>query len=628
MEARIAVRIAYESWAPPREILLHAMGKPRNWLRSGLGLCLLALTLVLPAQGAAEPVHYRLDLHEPSPHLVRVTMTVPDAAPLTEFQFPAWNNLYQIRDFVRNVQELRAQCDGKPAALERLDLSTWRGPASSCASLELTYAVYANEEPPFSSVLDGEHAFLNFAMLLFYLPRERGRSVRVEFVLPSGWKLATLLDGDGPEYQAANYDVLADSPAEAGNFQEYTYTQGAATYRVIVHADPAAYSASHLLESLAKITATETRLMQDVPFSRYTFIFHFLSHGGGMEHRNGTAISVPASAVRDNWRSVEGVSAHEFFHLWNVKRIRPQALEPIDYIHGNDTRDLWFCEGVTSAYGELALLRAGLISRRDFYASLAGEIQSLQARPARLFQSAELSGREAWLEKYPDYHRPERSISYYNKGALLGFWLDLAIRHASSNQAGLDDVMRRLNEEFARRGRSYTLADLRAIIAQLAPEFTGLEAFIRDNIQGTRELDYEAYLGYAGLQLLSESRQVPDPGFSARRTFEGRIEVESVEPGSGAAQAGLQVGDVLLKMNGKPLGDLPSRVLSARDIGQNLKFQLLRRRRTFEVEYRLGSREEITFRVAELPRPNAEQLQVREGWLSGETAAKPATDKP
>ena len=601
----------------------------RNILWRGAGFCLFVLTLALPAQGAAEPLRYLLDLREPTLHLVHVTMTVREAAPQTELQFPAWNNLYQIRDFVRNEQELSGECDGRTIGLQRVDLNTWRSPSQACASLVLHYAVYANENPPFSSVLDSEHGFLNFAMLLFFLPAERGRAVRVEFALPTGWKLATLLDGEGPEYQAANYDVLADSPAEAGNFQEYTYAQGGAIYRVVVHGDPAAYSASRLLEALEKITAAETGLMRDVPFSRYTFLFHFLSQGGGgMEHRNGTAISVPAFAVRSNLRSVEGVAAHEFFHLWNVKRIRPQALEPIDYIHGNDTRDLWFCEGVTSTYGELALLRAGLISRQDFYANFAGGVQSLEARPARLFQSVELSGREAWLEKYGDYYRPDRSISYYNKGELLGFLLDLAIRHASQNRASLDDVLRRLNEDFARRGRFYTLADLRAIIAQLAPDFAGLDAFFRDDIQGTQELDYATFLGYAALQLLTETRKVPALGFDARRNFESRVVVESVEPSGSAAQAGLQVGDVLLKMNGQALEALPDSILSPHDIGHRLNFQLLRGRRTLEVEYPLASREEMEYRLAELPHPTAEQLQVREGWLSGATAAAPTTVKP
>jgi predicted metalloprotease with PDZ domain len=277
---------------------------------------------------------------------------------------------------------------------------------------------------------------------------------------------------------------------------------------VIVHADLQDYSPERLVASLSKITATETALMRDVPFSRYTFILHFPRDdgGGGMEHRNGTAITVPAEELRKHWEKLEDVAAHEFFHLWNVKRIRPQSLEPIDYVHGNDTRDLWFCEGVTSAYGALALLRAGLISRKTFYARLGASIATLESRPARFFQSAEESGLEAWFEEYTDYLRPERSISYYNKGELLGFLLDLALRHATGNAAGLDEVMRRLNEDFARSGRYYAEPDLRRVIAQIAPTFAGLDAFFADYVRGTRELDYDTYLRYAGLERESESR--------------------------------------------------------------------------------------------------------------------------
>jgi predicted metalloprotease with PDZ domain len=361
--------------------------------------------------------------------------------------------------------------------------------------------------------------------------------------------------------------------------------------------------------------------MRDVPFSRYTFILHFPREGGGggMEHRNGTAISVPASQLRDHWESLEGVAAHEFFHLWNVKRIRPQALEPIDYVRGNDTRDLWFSEGVTSAYGELCLLRAGLITPQVFYARLAESVRALQERPARAFQSVETSGREAWLEKYPDYSRPERSISYYNKGALLGFLLDLAIRHASHNQAGLDDVMRRLNEDFARPGRFFTLADLGAIVRSLAPSYAGLDAFLRDDVQGTHELDYDTYLAYAGLRLLRKTEEIPAWDFVAMRSFEGHIEVESVDPGSNAQKAGLQRGDVLLKMNGKPLFVLRDLLHSSYRPGQRVKFDVHRRQGDAVVEYALEGKEGTTYRVEELPHPTAEQRQVRVGWLRGTT---------
>lgn len=471
-----------------------------------------------------QPLRYLLDLSKPASHRLWVTMTIAGAAPATEIQFPAWTNLYQMRNLVRDVRDLKARCDGRSQKLARLDRNTWRSGPQSCSDLEVSYAVRANEESPFSSALSKQHAFLNFGTLLFFLPQERGRGVRVKFILPAGWKMATLLEGERDEFKSSNYDNLVDSPTEAGEFQEYRYTQegsgpdpagdgarqGGAMYRVVVYADPTAYSAvpnlgQRLLDSIRKITATETALMHDVPFSRYTFILHFQRRGGGggMEHRYGTAISLPAAGLLQNWGQLETTLAHEFFHLWNVKRIRPQGLEPVDYTHGNDTSDLWFSEGVTSYYQELVLLRAGMINRETFYARLAAEIGRLEERPARLSQSVEQSGRDAWLEKYRAYNRPNRSISYYNKGELLGLLLDLGIRHASRNQHSLDDVMRRLNEDFARRGRFFTRADLRALIARFSPAFADLDGFFPDYVSGTRELEYDTYLEFAGLHLLS-----------------------------------------------------------------------------------------------------------------------------
>jgi len=585
------------------------------------GLVVL-LWLAASALGVSEPIQYQLDLRNPASHQVEIEMTVSGASPATEFQIPAWNNLYQIRDFARTVSDVTAECDGRTGTLARVDLDTWRSESKSCAKLTLHYSANVSGPTPFSSDVDGTHAFLNFATLLFYLPKERERAVHVKLLLPEGWKAASLLDEDANGFSAPNYDLLVDSPAEAGQFQEYSYTQGGATYRVIVHADPKDYSSERLLASLGKITATETALMRDVPFSRYTFIFHFPEDapgGGGMEHRNGTAITVRAREVHERWENLESVSAHEFFHLWNVKRLRPQLLEPIDYVHGNDTRDLWFCEGLTSTYGELALLRAGLISRKTFYAHLAYQINELQSRPARFFQSVEESGLEAWFERYNDYFRPERSISYYNKGELLGFLLDLAIRHATGNAAGLDDVMRRLNEEFARRGRFYTDSDLPGVMAQVAPRYSGLEAFFADYVRGTRELDYPVYLGYAGLQLESQGPGSARLGFAASVNSTGEVRVDYVERRSAAAQAGLVRGDILQKMNGQPLHDSPADLLSQLKPGEGIKFEVRRDGAPREVEYRLEATAGTTFRVREISTPSAEQVRIRDGWLRGKT---------
>jgi predicted metalloprotease with PDZ domain len=583
------------------------------------------VALLLPAAsalGALEPIQYQLDLRNPASHQIEVEMTVAAASPGTEFQLAAWNNLYQIRDFARTVSDVTAECDGQKERPLRVDLDTWKSGPKSCAMLTLHYSVYVSGPTPFSSDLDGTHAFLNFASMLFYMPKERERAVRVKLLLPEGWKAASPLEEDVNGFSAPNYDLLVDSPAEAGQFQEYSYNQGGATYRVIVHADTKDYSSERLMASLSKITATETALMRDVPFSRYTFIFHFPDSapgGGGMEHRNGAAITVRAREVREHWEGLESVSAHEFFHLWNVKRIRPQLLEPIDYVHGNDTRDLWFCEGLTSTYGELVLLRAGLISRKTFYAHVAEQISVLESRPARFFQSVEDSGLEAWFEKYNDYFRPERSISYYNKGELLGFLLDLGIRHSTGNAAGLDDVMRRLNEEFARRGRYYTDADLERVMAQVAPGYSGLEAFFADYVRGTRELDYPAHLGYAGLELESQGPGTARLGFVASVNSAGEVRVDYVERRSAAAQAGLEQGDVLRRMNDQPLHGSPADAVSQLKPGEEIKFEALRDGAVRQIGYRLESSAQTTFRLKEISNPSTEQVRIREGWLRGKT---------
>ncbi len=548
-------------------------------------------------------------------------MVVPDAGPSLDIQFPAWNALYQIRDFVRNVEDLRARCDGRLRELAPVDKNTWRTTDGPCTRLEVTYAVYANEEGPFSCVLNDDHAFLNFAQVLFYIPANRDREARLRFLLPQDWKLRALLDDSerSGEFKAPNYDALTDSPAEAGRFQEYSYQQGGAEYRVVVHSDSLDYSPQELLESLQRITATETGLMHETPFPRYTFILHFPREGGGgMEHRNGTAISFPVGDLSTRWESLESTIAHEFFHLWNVRRIRPQGLEPVDYIRGNDTRDLWYSEGVTTTYQELTLLRSGLIKRRSFYEHVAAEIERLQERPARRFQSAELSGLDAWLERYPDYLRPDRSISYYNKGALLGFLLDLGIRHASANRHSLDDLMRRLNDDFARRGRFFTQADLRRLLAELAPPAEWVEAFFRDYVSGIRELDYHTYLGYAGLELRTETAKQAALGFRAARSVSGPIIVESVETGSNAERAGLRQGDILLRLNGERLTVLPQDVARLKP-GHSIQVQVRRRSKTITLKFDRGAGATTRYAIREIPNASDDQLRVRRGWLSGTT---------
>lgn len=624
---------AYSSIHDHRGTVL-GMSAPMRYVLGRCCACLLSVitgvSLAAAAGKATSPITYQVDLSHPESHLVGVTLTVPEAHAHTEIQFPAWNALYQIRDFVRHVQNLQAQCGARPTTLIPEDRNTWSSDRV-CAPLVVRYEVYADEPGVFSSELIPDHAFLNLAEVLFYIPDRRHDPAQVQFILPDSWRLVTLMrpESDSGEYRAPDYDALVDSPVEAGKFQMYSFSQGQATYRVVVRGNPADYSSARLLDSIAKITAAETALMRDVPFSVYTFIFHFpeTDGGGGMEHRNGTAISFPAPQLRDNWDGLESTVAHEFFHLWNVKRIRPQGLEPIDYIHGNDTCDLWFSEGVTSTYARLTLLRAGLASRTEFYDHLAQGIHELQRRSARHFQSVELAGMDAWLEKYPDYGRPERSISYYNKGELLGYLLDLGIRHFSENRYSLDDLMRLLNRNFAERHRYFTDEDLERLIASLAPPASWVHNFFKQDVTGTAELDYGKYLGYAGLKLVTNTSTEPDWGFQATRNFEGLIQVAEVDPEGNAARAGLENGDILVKINGQVIYALPEDILGVRP-GEKVTIQVQRGPRLVTLRFSLGKKQETQYRVEEISNPSPQQLAIRNGWLEGRTSGPSGSEIP
>jgi predicted metalloprotease with PDZ domain len=257
-----------------------------------------------------------------------------------------------------------------------------------------------------------------------------------------------------------------------------------------------------LEDGLKRITQYELQLMGGAPFDtpqhEYTFIFHIGPDdevdGGGMEHANSTAIAM--SSVD----SAIPIAAHEFFHAWNVKRIRPQSLEPVNYTKEQHTRSLWFAEGVTSAYASFALVRTRLWTKYQFYSDLASQIGQLEARPARAWQSAEESSFDAWFEKYDGYNEPDRSISYYNKGQILGVMLDLAIRDATDNHKSLDDVFRLMNAEYAQQGKFYNDDEgIRAAVEEVAGK--SFQDFFRHYVAGTVEIPYNDFLGFAGLQV-------------------------------------------------------------------------------------------------------------------------------
>jgi predicted metalloprotease with PDZ domain len=599
-----------------------AVRLPRALLTAQIVFVASALSILPKASAAADaaPIYYEISLAHPERHLFHVLMKIPDVTGEVTVQMAAWNALYQIRDFSNHVQQVEARVGAERVPIEKIDKQTWRIKGSGTVQIE--YATYWDEAGPFATQLNSDHAFINPAMALMYVPNRRSGSVRLTLPdVPSDWKVASSrLTGDwlpmGTAHQylfdAANYDELVDAPIEAGKFAEFQIAGITPPISAVVHGDK--WDQKRIQDILRRICVYELKLMEGAPYPRYTFFIHLGNRagGGGMEHANSTTISARLEEELPN------LAAHEFFHLWNVKRIRPASLDPVDYTKEQYTRALWFAEGVTSTYAAYTLVRTGLWGKGLFYEDLSEQISELEARPANQWQSAEQSSLDAWLEKYPLYRRPQDSVSYYTKGQVLGMLLDILIRDRTENEKSLDDVMRAMNEEFAKQNKPYRDSlDIRLTAEKVAGG--SFEEFFEKYVAGAEPLPYEQVLARAGLELKIEEHRRPALGFGAGRDGAGPLVVRSVDPESNAAQSGLRINDVILSWNrAVPPTDL-ERWANSQKKGEMLRLVVRRDEKELTLEIRLGETTETSYRIAEGAQASQKARRIREGLLRGET---------
>jgi len=576
----------------------------------------------LSAGLARAEIRYTISLAHPEQHLFHVTVEVPEVADHVDLQMAAWDALYQIRDFSSHVQRVSATANGQSVAIEKRDKLTWR--VQGHGTVKVSYDTFWDDPGPFNSQLNAEHAFVNPAMTLLYVPGRRAESCLLTVTeIPLVWQVATaapnqarpLGSRDGAwDIRAASYDVLSDSPIEISKFEEFTLHDLTPPVRVVIHGND--YKRHDVETALRKICAYELKLMDGAPYPKYTFIFHIgkaaAGGGGGMEHANSTAISIPSGDF------LPGVSAHEFFHLWNVKRIRPASLEPLDPTREMYTRSLWFAEGVTNTYGSYALVRTGIWSKQDFLQDLSQQITELESRPAEQWQSAEQSSLDAWLEKYALYNQPQRSVSYYTKGQVLGFLLDIVIRDRTENQRSLDDLLRAMNADFAREGKFYRDSlDIRLESEKL----TGgsLADFFDNYVSGANPLPYQNLLARAGLELREHEAVRPVLSFLPQREPSAPWTVAAVDAEGAAARVGLQVGDEILRWNNADVPRRPERWVMQQKPGDVLHLRIRRNEKEESLDVRLGELREKFFQVADLPGADERARRLRDGLLHGTT---------
>ena len=566
---------------------------------------------------------YLVSLVHPEQHLFHVTITIPEVKEGVTVQMAAWNALYQIRDFSGHVRQVEAFVGTAAAPIEKTDKQTWRIKADG--TVIVRYEAYWDEAGPFASQLNAEHAFINPATILMYVPERRSQNVSLFLSeLPTEWSAAGsafvgAMGVGGSDartflFRAPNYDSLADVPIEAGKFKELSVPGVSEDIRVVVHGDN--WSQKKIEGDLSRICNYELKLMEGSPFEHYLFILHIGkgAGGGGMEHSNSTAIGIPSDEY------LTGVAAHEFFHLWNVKRIRPATLEPVDFTKEQYTRALWFAEGVTSTYGAYTLVRSGIWSKERFYEDLGEQITELEARPANRWQSAEESSLDAWLEKYSLYDEPDYSVSYYTKGQLLGHLLDILIRDRTDNHESLDDVMRAMNVHFAKQGKTYRDSlDVRLEAERVAGG--SFEEFFREHVAGAAPLPYQQVLALAGLDLRSVEHRRAVLGFSPERESSGGVTVRTVDDGSPASGAGLRPGDVIVNWNGGEVPRFLERWVRGRQPEEAVKVRIRRNEKEQTIEFKLGEQKELLYQITEDSHAGEKARRIREGLLHGVTQA-------
>src|ERR1043165_6657199 len=549
-------------------------------------VCAVAFLLALPFLAAAQttPVDISFTVAMPRPHThlfdIDIAIKRTTAGPQEErLVMPVWTpGSYMVREFARHVQDFAvADAAGQPLKWEKTNKDTWRVVTNGAREWRATYRVYAKELSVRTSELNSGHAFWNNATLLMYLEGFLTAPSTVRVIAPDVWKVATGLPGVPGQrntFRAENFDILYDSPFEASNFKTLVFNVKGVPHRIVIDGE-GNYNPERMLRDVQKIVETEVELMGgEVPYHDYTFILHLRANaGGGLEHLNSCALGYPrfgfgtgqgsratssgpnsTAEVDRDYRNFLSLVAHEFFHLWNVKRIRPDALGPFDYTQENYTKNLWVAEGITDYYADVALRRAGLISEDDFLDAAARSFQGLQNTPGRLVQSAEEASFDAWIKYYrQDENSINSEVSYYDKGAILGLLLDLEIRKRSSGRKSLDDVMRYLYTDFFKQGRNYTPADFQKTCELMAG--SSLEEFFARYVRGKEELDYNAALEAAGLKLdkgvvMVGGKPLERPVLGAElEQDQDRLMVRNVRAGSAAYEQGLNAGEQIVALD-------------------------------------------------------------------------------
>ena len=579
-------------------------------------------------------IRYTLSMPEPQTHLFHVKIEVEDfPGPDVDFIMPVWTpGAYAVRDFARNVQDFGAGGRG----WSKVDKSRWRVKANGGSKVTVTYRVWAFELEVDRSHLDDTHGYFNGASVFMYVDGAKGDPVTLDIKPYRGWKVTTGLDRVAANrFNAATYDELIDCPTDIGTAPVKTFRVRGKEHRVLIHGEQN-WGHDRVTRDSKRIVEEAARMFGGLPYDHYTFLF-FATSGpalGGLEHRNSTAITLNPWIGRPakSYERVLEVTSHEFFHLWNVKRIRPTALGPFDYERETYTKLLWVMEGITSYYDDLICERAGLYPDGRYLKKVAEAIEKYREKPSRLRQSLTASSFDTWLWRYEgDGNSVNRMMSYYEKGSLVGMCLDLEIRRRTSNRKSLDDVMRHLWSDVAQKGRTLEEDDLRPIVERVAG--ASFKEFFDKYVDGTAEVPFESFLKVCGLELVKEPPKGDDAkdepkalawlGIGTRANGE-RPSIANVAEGSPAWRDGLSPGDEIVAVDGaKATADNFPTLLKDFAPGKKARITVFRGPRLVHVPVTLGRKENVALAIRPAKKAGALEKSIHRGWLRKKWAPPP-----
>ncbi|WP_288424511.1 PDZ domain-containing protein [uncultured Spirosoma sp.] len=575
-------------------------------------------------------ITYRLRMPEPQTHYFEVDMTLTNAATATgarkngyyDIRMPVWTpGSYLIREYAKNVEGFTAMTGNQPVRSEKIRKNAWRV-YTGADNLTIHYRVYANELTVRTSFVDIDHGYVTPASMFMYHDALKAQPLRVAVEPYKTWKTVTTalkpVAGQANTFDAPNFDLLVDSPIEIGNQGLFSFTAANVPHTVAMYG-LADYDEKRLAADYTRVCEAAASVVGEHPCDQYTFIVHHIPPGGGgLEHLNSTTLEVTRTAydTEASYKRFLSLVAHEYFHLWNVKRIRPIALGPFDYENENYTHLLWLSEGCTSFYQEYILRRAGFYTPDAYLSLVAYQINQIENQPGTRVQSASESSWDAWIKGYrPNENSDNSTISYYSKGSVLGTLLNLAILSGSNGTRNMDDLMRYLYQEYYKKQqRGFTDDEFRRAAEQIAGR--SLDAFFSVGVNSAEPIDYNAYFNAVGLQLVNVAAKSGDGFLGASTTVtNGRTIVREVRRGSGAYQDGLNVGDEIVAVDQVRVGDDLNRLVAGRPVGDTLNVLVNRAGLLRRINVTLGANPLVSYRLEPVSNPTDAQKNLYRKWL-------------